>query len=225
MAPGELCVDELLAHIHIATNLEVEKVPLDIIMEPCGSINPPSDASLEPELGGKKKDALQRGGRSCRWGGCAGGRTSCRQAGFKEEPRRRYLRFRGPIAGGPPRWFSEETEDRACLDYSSVPVALVQPIEVVKPKRPHTTFALSRRVRNIDDDTVGSTAMGSRLLKPPRPAHKGLKPLSRACRQKLLLRRADPDQAVMGKAERCCPGLVPLKPWAKWRRCCLGPYR
>ncbi|XP_044357182.1 uncharacterized protein [Triticum aestivum] len=221
MAPGELCVDELLAHIHIATNLEVEKVPLDIIMEPCGSINPPSDASLEPELGGKKKDALQRGGRSCRWGGCAGGRTSCRQAGFKEEPRRRYLRFRGPIAGGPPRWFSEETEDRACLDYSSVPVALVQPIEVVKPKRPHTTFALSSGVHCYGKSAAKASASSPQRTEaivqsvPSEVAPSESGPGSGCHGQSRAVLPGACTAKAMGEVEAVLSGAVPLKPWSK----------
>lgn len=45
MAPKEVREDELRAHIHTAMDLEVEKVPLGVAVEPFLSRNPPSDVS------------------------------------------------------------------------------------------------------------------------------------------------------------------------------------
>lgn len=42
MASRELHEDKMWARIHMATNLEVKKVPLGVAMEPFCSSNPPS---------------------------------------------------------------------------------------------------------------------------------------------------------------------------------------
>lgn len=51
--PGKLNDDEPQAHMHTATDLELEKILLSVTVEPFSSNNPPSDMSFlspEPDL-------------------------------------------------------------------------------------------------------------------------------------------------------------------------------
>lgn len=50
MASGELPEDELRAHIHTSTDLELEKILLHVAMEPFCLSNPPSDVSYSSQV-------------------------------------------------------------------------------------------------------------------------------------------------------------------------------